>query len=691
MKHFRSIFWTSILAIWQVLGAATVEPTSLRIPPSAMWARHTALPGYGTGRPGGIAQFRPGGASNRTISDLSASLASYNGTGVDCRAVIQAAINAAIVTSNVCVLLPAGVFTVSSGEFINPTGGIPGAGTNTGFSFTVRGAGMNRTILKLGNNHAMFNFGTGSGYTTPTTNNTASAVLAKGATTVTIGDASPFTVNQFMRLVWQNQTDDATISAGAIPVFHNEGLPEVRLQTVRVVSKASNTITFSPPVLHTPDSNLYCKLYASTTATASIGLEDLTIDGDIYGGSTAGGVLVQFQDAIGCWMLNVEVKHAKNYNVSMFGCYRNEIRGCYIHSRLPPGGTSGSGILMRESTGMLVEDNIMHSLTPCWEINGSVGSTFAHNFVDGEANINHGPWNYGNLYCRNIVTLFKSDGYFGGAQSDTLIGNWQTGMYDVKLGTPGRTGFYAYKRFLFQLNALGNVHGMLTDPLTYNASIGFGKPNIGNDATNGGTSEFLAGVFPRDWKQTLTLTTRTNDNNGIFTRNGTSEMVTGNIKVLVGPLGYLSNIVALTASTWSFTTAATLGAVSTVYDLTAPGPGGYQEQNDDVWNTAMFTGNMKLSPNVTFPSQPWTPGDQIVEYLGNTTAPAGTGVDAVNWGSCPWYTNGQYGFIDRDNPSALTLRDLPAGRRYMDNTIFGESTGNATVSGTITAGTITVP
>lgn len=787
MKRFSIILLCGLGALATGGRAATITAQAGSVAPTGYYTRHTAANTPGVGIPGGIARFRPGGADARTIVDLTQAPYNINSYGPtdSITGMLQQAMNdARDAGANRVLLLPAGSWEMNGGVS-NPAPG----GANSGSSITIRGAGMGQTILTAtgGENGALFVFGSGtSTWNYPVDpDGVITSTITAGDTTITVTDGTNFSTNRVALIQWENVTDMTDIASGVIPVFHNEGQAMVRAQYVMVTGKSGNNLTITPGIFHTPPVGYEAVIHQAAPATASyMGVEDITLDGGDGIGEVRSKSLIVWDNTMYSWLFNVEMRNATNHIVIMSQAIRNEIRACWIH-----GGTtnspSRSGILAYQNSSTLIEDNIIVGVAPTIELlQNFTAGVLAHNFLDYELNTNHGPWNFGNICIRNMAAFPRDDGFFGGSEGITHIGNWYHGTFSpgpsaslssatrvnalVTATTVGNHGFEsntskyveglfgtvdpvgireitvtgpttftfeltgatgsetyggsgtagrgytasnAQRRFAFRINKLGNVYGTTADPYTTNFFGDFGLPNIVSGSTNGNESELLAGSFPWDWPydpmapQMAELITRTSDTAGVFELLGTMTMnaAVSHDKILVDTLGYLALPlpVVLSDTTFSFNSSVTLPSVNTQLQILAPGPGGYQDKNLDVQNTAYLAGNQKLSPMMTFPSQPWTPGDQIWEPLGDTTAPngAGGGADAVNWayGSCPWYTSGQYGFIDRDAPEDLDYIQLPAGYAYITNTIYdrynaSETGSSATVTNTTTVtGTLTLP
>ena len=668
--------------------AAVVQPASNRTPPSGAYTRHTAINTIGVGVPGGIASVNAGrSVDNSLLSGGAYDITSFNGTETDVQPYIQDAFTAAWNSgaANKILMLPAGTYHCA-GSVKNPSQ----IGVNAAGGITIRGQGMGVTILKNYGTY-IFEFGTGSTFTR-TSQHLVSGDLAKGDTTATIANPDFYESSRIMKIYWSDMTNDAAIIAGATPVFHTEGAAQgyTRTQTVYGTNKVGSVMTFVPPILHEPPAGLTAYLVESTFGyTQGIGIEEMTVLRADPFNNAAISTGISFLDSVGCWVKNVEVSGWKNYGIVFTACYRMEIRGCYLHD-ISGGGSNGAGILPGSTGGLLIENNIVTHVSPLIETNGGAsGAVISYNFLDENINTNHGPFNTGILVYGNIGAFVMDDGYFGGSTWLTLVNNWFHGVYNINIATSTgtQTALAAYRRFTFYLNAYNNIYGNADDPYAYDFTTGFGYPNRGNDFNSGLHSEFLAGTFDRSWKARVELTTRTSDHSGVITGVATSYGTYSNVnsgsipKILTDNYGYLEGITVNSEHVVTFTSSnATLPAVNTQFQLEGPGIGSYQDINDDVWNTKDFRANILLSPSITnFPSQSLAGGDTIWDVLGDAAAGA-----PAWWGSCPWY--GHTTFINRDNTAALSYRDIPAGRRYIDgNALLGETTsGGGTTTATVT-------
>lgn len=607
-----------------------------------------------TWTPGTVSGY-PGGIPTSYVNTISVTDYGAIGDGVtDDTAAIQAAVTyAGGLGVRTLITFPAGDFRV--------TGAI-GNGLY-GYLFTLRGSGRGITNIVYDNDPAThgrcFAFSNGSSFSYPASDNILTAGNTQNSTTITIADATVFSVGQIIRIEWENMEDDTDIEAGATPVLHTYGFDYVRTQVARVTGTTATTISFTPGIIHEPQAGLAARVYLSTFPSEEIGVEDMTITG----GDAQPYSLIEFGDAYNCWVSNVETKLAFNYNVVFANGINCEMRKSIVSTRTG-GGTNGAGLLMNGGARNLVEDNIFFDLAPCIEWNFSVtGSVFAYNFVNGTANINHGPFNSYNLYEGNIISFIQCDGYFGGAEKDLLYRNWLTGkLYEGTL-----TPTISLHRFTRNYTVIGNIIGCDTW-FDYPSPYSLGNPNIGNSDFTG-TAEPSTGDFWAAWKATATLNTRTSDTQGVLTMdNAANTFRTGAFRVFVEISGTKNEVLSDDATypvasggsyppkgpTLTFTLS---GGVLPIAGSTLnvfPGPEGWQEKDLDVENTIVRKGNRFISEavNELIPDEPLG-GDPLVDSQFRSSEPD-------YFGGFPWPP------IDPDVSSTADYERQPAAYRYIN-------------------------
>lgn len=570
------------------------------------------VPGVTVGVPGGI-------PTNRTVL-IDVTQAPYNAdkTGAtNASSAIQAAINAA--APGQVVYLPAGTYRIDGMLYLG----------SQRSNITLRGAGMDATVLDCRMNNNAIYVGSNSDYRwdNPSTNNIVIGGQTKGSTTLTVADTSPFNVGNILNLAIENQTDEASIRAGASPVVSIAGYENVRRQKTRLVSKTTTTLTIFPG-LYDDYRNLKVRATTATFQSNFTGIEDLTIDCSI--GATQVGV--QFEQCYGSWIKGVKVKRAANYAFSLSTSLNCEIRGSYADQR-STNGTNGAGLLIGMSSACLIEDNILYKFFPLIEVNsGAAGNVFAYNFchdstvygVHGMAiNTNHAPHNSFNLYEGNVATNLQCDGYFGGGSDDTIFRNWLHGS------NPGlTTGAHSIilNRFTRNYSIVGNILGRTGYS---EGATSYGNPNLGNGSYNG-TANPLAGHFWSDWKMSATLSVRNGDDSGTLTLGSgtmtTSQYITitwGKSRRQFYPSSVSGNIVTFSGGAGNvLPPAGTLVSVWT-------GSGGYQELDLGVEYSTIKKGNFNAKDGRIPPAEAIDAATPLPNSLYRSTKPSWFG--ALAW------------------------------------------------------------
>jgi Concanavalin A-like lectin/glucanases superfamily/Pectate lyase superfamily protein len=438
-------------------------------------------PGVRVGVIGGI-------PTNRTnLIDVTRPPYNADKTGnLDAGSAIQSAINAS--SSGDVIYLPAGVYRINSTISLD----------HNRDNRTLRGAGIGATIIDCRASNSGIFVGTGSDYnwSFPASGNDITGGLAKDSTTITLADTSNFSVGQIVQITFQDQRDQAAITAGATPVVHVSGFSGNRRQKTRVVSKTATTLTIFPGIYHSPNPNLSAKVYAARFQTDGVGIEDLTID--CTNGETIFGI--QFEQCYGSWAKDVKVTNSSNYAFFLYDSLNGEIRRSYANQRRTQG-TNGAGVLCNTSSACLVEDNIVYRFFPLIEVNqGSSGNVFAYNLLEDSSvsgvlgagiDSNHGPHNSFNLYEGNIAPNLQADGYFGSVSEDVAFRNWFHGT-----APGGIIGFtLSLNRFTRRYSLAGNLFGRTG---ITSGDYSFGNPNMGNSSSSG-TVKPSSGIFWADW------------------------------------------------------------------------------------------------------------------------------------------------------------------------------------------------
>lgn len=419
----------------------------------------------------------PGGIPNRTIvsknvvSDLGA-----DPTGlVDASAIIENAIKSC--PANRVIYLPAGTFKIATGVH---------ARESWRSNYTVRGAGMGQTILKV-TTGAAFDLGNPGSNDGPFSH-AITAGATKGSNTITVDNTVDFVPGQFMAI------QPATPVWAHILAYGDETATRIITVTLKVRSKTSNTVTFDPPCpFDFSDMNPIALAYDGSSPSYlpihGVGIEDMTFDLS----QSQAFCAVKWTNAWGCWMKNTEVKGAYSRHVYCDHAVRCEFRGLYHHDTQGTGPGHEGLDFITGSSWNLVEDSIfINGGAPTLILGdgggGCVGNVFAYNYFRHNSDtgyydmsMNHGAHNMLNLAEGNNFEVVKEDGYYGSCSHNTYFRNR---ILD-RMTLNHYTTYY---------NVVGNVLGLtgLTDtyeweglPFTGFAFYCFGLPNAGNPSYTG--------------------------------------------------------------------------------------------------------------------------------------------------------------------------------------------------------------
>lgn len=296
--------------------------------------------------------------------------------------------------------------------------------------------------------------------------------VPKGARSITVADASSIQVGDVLQI--DQADDDSYVFFG----FGNTGgtyykrgghqyngdpnwppspgeLWRSKGQQIEVVSKNGNTLNLSTPIHMAFDAEFQPQVFPTASrsfgpqydspewGTQYIGVEDLYVTG---GGS---GNIQALNLAYG-WIKNVESdgkpEPGKSLgmagaSIALDGCFRCEVRGCYVHhAQVIVYGGGAYGIDLRSQTSdCLVEDNIAVWLDkPIVLVASGGGNVVAYNYVDQA------------IIDTDYERHFQESGVDGGHNSfphfELIEGNWAPNVGGDT--THGNTGWLTFFRNL---------------------------------------------------------------------------------------------------------------------------------------------------------------------------------------------------------------------------------------------------
>jgi hypothetical protein len=523
----------------------------------------------------------PGGIPPRTTVCARLEASTYGNGVLEASAAIQSALDAC--PPDQVVMLSAGTFTVNHRLLIHSP-------------ITLRGAGAGRTILRKTNGARPRLAPTHpidpSSYThdpqpvvvigpqrwvrsDDTTSQNLTTDGAKGATTVTIANASGFEVGAFVlldersgaswqptpagfpdnALVWQGDRvawnmhlpqqrwqDDSQFADVAGPFDLNAGTrtmpnsmswfarPDRPINEIKEIAAVSGTtVTFTTPLHISYRTSHAAQLTRYTGSNAHLrnaGIESLTTRGGADG-------QIRFENAAYSWARNVEVTQWIGEGVAVNGSFRVEVRDSYVHdgSWPAPGGAGYALSFARASSEILVENNIFINACKLMVARSSgAGSVIAYNYADDAwdfdapgwvevgLNASHMAGPHHILFEGNYSHNVDSDFTHGNAIDLTFFRNWLSGQRrSFTDASNARTVGLAYGSWWDSF--VGNVLGR---PGQMSGWVYEAAPMTGTNATWSENAIWKLGYDPQRWTMYAdprTLSTVIRDGNWDFVTN----------------------------------------------------------------------------------------------------------------------------------------------------------------------------
>jgi len=330
-----------------------------------------------------------------------------------------------------------------------------------------------------------------------TVNLTSDAV--KGATSVTVTNASGFAVSQIVKLDednystgawkdlpnWNGSPSNVDVWAtdriswqrhnpgqsgddpfpDALTWFSVSGRPVCELKEIASIN--GNTITFTSPIHIAYRTARSAQLRDFTGVVKNAGVESLKVTGGSDGN-------IRFIEAAYSWAKDIDNTVYLGHGFAVNNSFRIEIRHSYIHDGAwqSPGGGGYAIAQNYGSSEVLIEDNIIKDHNKIMVCNASgAGSVAGYNYTDN-SNINYDTgWQEVGLNCSHFVgshhmlfegnygTNYDSDNTHGTAIYHTVLRNHLSGFRRDYSGLGnGRTGGLSYGAYWH--NFVGNVQGV---------------------------------------------------------------------------------------------------------------------------------------------------------------------------------------------------------------------------------------
>lgn len=178
-----------------------------------------------------------------------------------------------------------------------------------------------------------------------------------------------------------------------------------------------------------------------------------------------------------CWIKNIESYNAKEQHIHSRNNYQCEIRDSYFHHQQRYRSVSYGICIRRQTTGMLIENNIFYHLRSPVMLAGCSGNVIGYNYfyygvhsATGWVPFSisfHAVHNFMNLFEGNIANGVFADWIHGSASHNTFFRNYM--KMDLDRPETHNTSVYAVKLDFYNkyFNFTGNVLGYENATSTY--------------------------------------------------------------------------------------------------------------------------------------------------------------------------------------------------------------------------------
>jgi hypothetical protein len=409
-----------------------------------------------------------GGIPNRTMVCATIQASAYGNGSQEASNAIQSALDACPVGQ--VVQLSAGTFLVNN--FVNITKGITLRGAGAGMTFVKKTNGAKLLQESSPDQQPFVVIGANRWPGPDSTSQDLSEDGAKGADSVTVGNAAGFAAGQFVildelsgaqwmtdplgrgqiwaapdwRVTWAfhkpaDSGDDPLMattptSGGAAGWFSRQD--RVTSEIKEIASVSGKVVTFTSPlhISYRKSHKAQLTAYTNTPMVTNAGVESLTATGYSDG-------CIRFEAAAYSWAKNVEVTLWAGEGVSFVNSFRVELRDSYIHDAAwpEPGGSGYAMSLAKGSSEILIENNIsmMANKVMVARCSGA-GSVVSYNYADDgfimtsenwiEIGLNgsHMAGPHHILFEGNYGFNWDSDDTHGSSTYHTVFRNWLRGV-----------------------------------------------------------------------------------------------------------------------------------------------------------------------------------------------------------------------------------------------------------------------
>jgi hypothetical protein len=302
--------------------------------------------------------------------------------------------------------------------------------------------------------------------------------LAKGSTSLVVGDVSGFVAGDFVIVDQENDGDlvhaDGSESA-CVWGSRNDGTRLLgQISVITSLDAGSRTVVIDPGLAMALTAGLnpeMTKLRSSVPQRA--GIEDLYVADRSYRGDNNANI--RFWGTAYSWIRNVESADVSGRHVQLTKCFRCEVLGSVIHHAhvYDPGANAYGISVENQTTDTLIENNIVYTLNVgIVGASSGPGNVIAYNYMDrmyeraypdapwlmADLSANHCAHPFMNLWEGNMISQISGDDIHGSSSHQTFFRNYVDRQHEglVHTGNLIDVVFAASNRFM---NMVGNVLG----------------------------------------------------------------------------------------------------------------------------------------------------------------------------------------------------------------------------------------
>lgn len=294
--------------------------------------------------------------------------------------------------------------------------------------------------------------------------------FTKGSSTLTVADASNFTVGSYAEL---EQENDAALMYTSSTWNVSWAANSVG-QMLKITAINGNELTISPPLSISYNSSLNPQV-RPTGLIENVGIENLKLERLDAGD----GYTVLIKNAANCWVHNVESAFTYRSHIIIDSGIHIDIRDNYFHHAHDYGGGGhGYGVTCGDhATACLIENNVFHTLRHAMMVKqGANMNVFGYNYsYDPHWDISttnippdislHGHYPNMNLFEGNIVQEPTSADYWGPSGPGNTFFRNRIATSDLKVAD------YSHEQYIIGNELVGIANVINIDASVLNTFI----------------------------------------------------------------------------------------------------------------------------------------------------------------------------------------------------------------------------